>query len=347
VTGAQTPAGGQPTQAAGRLQAGICHMPRDPATGLALARVAETAGLDVFGVADSQHLFGALYPVIQHVLSGTGGGLDDGGRLRVGPLVTNPVTQHASVHAASLAALASLYPGRVLAAFGAGDSAVRSVGLAPASRAKLAADVGYIGDRLGGAVPLWVAVSGPKAAAAVPPAASAVLLGGGLEPAWLSELGGLAEASAGHRLQRWAFLAGSLVADLAQLPAARAALAVTVAGISRHGMTADPVRAGAPPALVPGLRALYAQLDVQGHGQPAGRNRDVLAAWPAQADYLFTRFAVVGTPEQAAQRLRPVAAQAGLTGFIFSSTVPDPAAHITLIGQELLPLLTPESTPTN
>jgi 5,10-methylenetetrahydromethanopterin reductase len=385
VTGAQSPVGVQPTQAAGRLQAGICHMPRDPATALALARVAETSGLDVFGVADSQHLFGALYPVIQHVLSGTGltraalteaglagtelagtelaggglagtelvgGGLAGGGlagtrRLRVGPLVTNPVTQHASVHAASLAALASLYPGRVLAAFGAGDSAVRSVGLAPASRARLAADVGYIGDRLRGAVPLWVAVSGPKAAAAVPPAATAVLLAGGLEPAWLSELGGLAEASAGHPLQRWAFLAGSLVADPAQMPAARAALAVTVAGISRHGMTADPVRAGAPPALVPGLRALYAQLDVQGHGQPAGTNRDVLASWPAQADYLFTRFAVVGTPEQAAQRLRPVAAQAGLTGFIFSSTVPDPAAHITLIGQELLPLLTPESAPTN
>jgi len=182
-------------------------------------------------------------------------------------------------------------------------------------------------------VPLWVAVSGLKAAAAVSPAASAVLLGGGLEPTWLRELADLAEASAGHPLQRWAFLAGSLVADPAQEPAARAALAVTVAGISRHGMTADPARAGAPPALVPGLRALYAQLDVQGHGQPTGRNRDVLAAWPAQAEYLYARFAVVGTPQQAAERLRPVAAQAGLAGFIFSSTVPDPAAHINLIGQ--------------
>jgi 5,10-methylenetetrahydromethanopterin reductase len=337
-------------------------MPRDPATALTLARVAEEAGVDVFGVADSQHLFGGTYPVVQHVLAGTS-------RLRSGPLVTNPVTQHPSVHAASLATLASLYPGRLLAAFGAGDSAVRSVGLRPASPAELAEAVRYISTRLApavpadmvpaemvraemvraemvpaaaapaGPVPLWVAVSGPKAAAAVPPAASAVLLGGGLEPAWLRELADLAEASAGHPLQRWAFLAGSLVADSAQTPAARAALAVTVAGISRHGMTTDPIRAGAPPELVPGLRALYAQLDVRGHGQPTGRNRDVLAAWPAQAEYLYSRFAVVGTPHQAAEHLRPVAAQTGLAGFIFSSTVPDPTTHINLIGRELAPQL--------
>jgi alkanesulfonate monooxygenase SsuD/methylene tetrahydromethanopterin reductase-like flavin-dependent oxidoreductase (luciferase family) len=316
----------------GGVQVGICHMPRDPAAALELALVAEAAGVSVFGVADSQHLFGAVYPLVQHVLAGTT-------RLRAGPLVTNPVTQHPSVHAASLAALAALYPGRVMAALGSGDSAVRSVGLRPASRQQLAADISYIAGRLGGTVPVWAAASGPRAAAATPPAATAVLLGGGLDAAWLSRLAGLAEASAGHRLERWAFLVGALVADPAQAAAARAAVAVPVLGVSRHGMTADPERAGAPAKLVPGLRALYAQADVRGHGQPDGVNRGVLDRFPAQARYLFERFAVVGTPAEAARRLRPVAEQAGLTGFILSSTVPDPAAHIRLAGRELAPLL--------
>lgn len=326
------------SRSAGGAQVGICHMPRDPAAALELARVAESAGVSVFGVADSQHLFGAVYPVVQHVLAGTT-------RLRAGPLVTNPVTQHPSVHAASLAALAALYPGRVMAALGSGDSAVRSVGLRPASRQQVAADISYIAGRLGGTVPVWAAASGLRAAAATPPEATAVLLGGGLEAAWLRRLAGLAEASAGHPLERWAFLVGSLVADPAQADAARDAVAVPVLGVSRHGMTADPAQAGAPAGLVPGLRALYARADVRGHGQPDGVNREVLADWPAEARYLYERFAVVGTPLEAARRLRPVAEQASLTGFIFSTTVPDPAAHIELIGRQLLPRLLPRGGP--
>jgi alkanesulfonate monooxygenase SsuD/methylene tetrahydromethanopterin reductase-like flavin-dependent oxidoreductase (luciferase family) len=318
---------GKPEQAS-PLQVGVCHLPGDPAVSLTLARAAEDAGVSVFGVADSPQLFGAMYPVVQHVLAGTS-------QMRVGPMVTNPVTQHPSVHAASLAALTSLYPGRVIAAFGTGDSAVRSVGLSAASPAQLASGMQQVATRLDGAAPLWAAVSGPRAAAAVPAAASAVLLGGGLDAGRLEHLGGLADQAAGCRLERWAFLVGYLVPGSEDVTATRQAAAVSVVSVSRHGMTRDPSAAGAPAALVPGLKAIYSRYDVCGHGRPAGVNARLLADWPAEADYLFDRFAAVGTAADVSPRLRRVARRAGLAGFILSCTVPDPLVHIRLLGEEL------------
>jgi alkanesulfonate monooxygenase SsuD/methylene tetrahydromethanopterin reductase-like flavin-dependent oxidoreductase (luciferase family) len=314
------------------LRVGVCHLPGDPAASLTLARAAEDAGISVFGVADSPHLFGATYPVVQHVLARTT-------RLHAGPMVTNPVTQHPSVHAASLAALAALYPGRVLAAFGTGDSAVRSVGLPPATPAQLAAGIDQVAARLGKAAPLWAAVSGPRAAAAVPAAASAVLLGGGLDTGWLEHLGARADRAAGHHLERWAFLVGSLVPRPQDIAAARQAAAVSVISVSRHGMTRDPAGAGAPAGLIPGLRAIYRDYDVRGHGQPGGMNARLLASRPHESDYLFRRFAAVGTPAEVAPRLQQVARQAGLAGFILSCTVPDPLAHVRLAGGELQALV--------
>ena len=331
------PSAGNPEQAP-PLQVGVCHLPGDPAVSLALAQAAEDAGVNVFGVADSPHLFGAMYPVVQHILAGTT-------RLRAGPMVTNPVTQHPSVHAASLAALTSLYPGRVMGAFGTGDSAVRSIGLRPASPAQLAAAMQQVASRLDGAAPLWAAVSGPAAAAAVPAAASAVLLGGGLDAGWLDHLGGLADKAAGRPLERWAFLVGCLVPGPQDVAAARRAAAASVVSVSRHGMTRDPAGAGAPAALIPGLKAIYGHYDVQGHGQPGGVNARLLAGWPDEADYLFGRFAAVGTPAGVSPRLTQVARRVGLSGFILSCTVPDPLTHVRLLGEELLTLLNSPALP--
>ena len=52
-------------------------------------------------------------------------------RMRVGPLVANPVTRHPTVVASAIATLAELSDGRVVLGLGRGDSAVRRMGLAP------------------------------------------------------------------------------------------------------------------------------------------------------------------------------------------------------------------------
>lgn len=315
-----------------QLGTGVCLLESDPDAALGLARVAESAGADVVGVADSPAAYPGTYPVTQLILAGTR-------RILAGPMVANPVTCHPAEHGANLGALAALYPGRVLAAFGSGDSATGGLGLAAASPHALAACVTEVAGRVAAAVPLWVAVSGPRAAAAVPPAAAGILLGCGLEPSWLLRLIALAEDSAGHRLQRWAFLVGHLVAEESQVPAARAAIAASVLAVSRHGLSRDPAAAGVPADLLASLRGLHAAYDVRGHGQHAGLNARILDGQAASSAYLYSRFAAAGTAAAIAPVLCRVATEAGLDGFIFTATVPDAAAHVRAIGHDLRPLL--------
>lgn len=51
--------------------------------------------------------------------------------LRIGPLVTNPVTRHPTVMASTMATLNEISNGRAILGLGRGDSAVRSMGLSP------------------------------------------------------------------------------------------------------------------------------------------------------------------------------------------------------------------------
>ena len=55
----------------------------------------------------------------------------------LGVLLTNPVTRHPSVTASSIATIDELAPGRVELGWGAGDTAVRLIGLRPAKVAEM------------------------------------------------------------------------------------------------------------------------------------------------------------------------------------------------------------------
>ncbi|RLT40196.1 MAG: LLM class flavin-dependent oxidoreductase [Chloroflexi bacterium] len=52
--------------------------------------------------------------------------------IRLGPLLANPVTRHASVTASSIATVDQVSDGRALLGLGIGDTAVRLAGLKPA-----------------------------------------------------------------------------------------------------------------------------------------------------------------------------------------------------------------------
>lgn len=306
------------------MKIGVSHIPRDPDLAVALARLADERGLDVFGVADSPHLYGGMYPVVQQVLAHTD-------RIMVGPCVTNPVSRHPSVHAADLSVLATLHPSRLWAAIGAGDSAVHSLGLTPASASSVAAAIITVRERTGPGVGLWMAASGPRAAAAAPRAADAVLLGGGMEPSWLERLGSDARRSAGHDLTRWLFCIGSLVAQESDVAAARADVRASVLALARHALGGDPAARGVPPELVADVETLRREYDFEAHAQVGGANAVLLARHPEAEDYLLDRFALVGTPDQVRDRAAALEATGVVDGLILSTTVPDPISHVRLV----------------
>jgi 5,10-methylenetetrahydromethanopterin reductase len=319
------------------MDVGVSHVPDDLAVTVELARVAEQAGLPYFGIADSPALHAGAFPAIQHVLYATD-------QLEVGTFVTNPVTRHPSVLSADFTALATMFTDRVGVGIGAGDSAVSSVGLRPASPQALAAAVSTIGIRLGGRAPVMVALSSLRTAALVPAEADGVILGGGLDPDWLARLIEVSERSAGHRLLRWGFAVGHLVAQTELVPVARAEVFGSVLSISRHGLGRDPAQRGVPPTIAARLPALYQQYDWTAHARSGGPNDKLAGQFPDLSRYLWQRFAVVGTPTQLAARLNLLAAQVQLDRLILTSVVPDPVAHIRMIGAELQPRLARLST---
>ncbi|KAE8764329.1 TIGR03842 family LLM class F420-dependent oxidoreductase [Georgenia thermotolerans] len=95
-----------------------------------LARQAETQGFDYVWTFDSHLLWQEPYVVYSQVLAATR-------KVRVGPMVTNPVTRDATVTASAFATLNEMFGNRTVCGIGRGDSAVRVLNGRPATLAQL------------------------------------------------------------------------------------------------------------------------------------------------------------------------------------------------------------------
>ena len=144
----------------------------DPSGLIRSCKAAENAGFDYLWFPDSQLHCGDVFLNLLTALQHTE-------RASVGTLIVNPMTRHPSVTAASIAAVDSYSPGRVMLGIGAGDTAVLQVGLRPACLDEIEQAVIAIRGLLAGqaiefraarparldrprAVPVIVASSGPK-----------------------------------------------------------------------------------------------------------------------------------------------------------------------------------------
>ena len=139
---------------------------------LACIKVAEEVGFDHVWFGDSHLIWHEVGPYLTAAAMSTT-------RLRVGPLVSNPVTRHPTVVASALATLAQLFEGRAVLGIGRGDSAVRTLGLPPMKLAEFrdalrlvrrlcrgeAAEINGTAIRLPWAtraVPVFLAAYGPR-----------------------------------------------------------------------------------------------------------------------------------------------------------------------------------------
>ncbi len=91
---------------------------------LASIKVAEDVGFEHIWFGDSHLIWHEVSAYLTAAAMATT-------RMRVGPLVSNPVTRHPTVVASMLATLGELFEGRAVLGIGRGDSAVRTLGLAP------------------------------------------------------------------------------------------------------------------------------------------------------------------------------------------------------------------------
>src|SRR3712207_8665613 len=114
-----------------------------PRRATALALQAEAWGFDGLLLADSENLVGDPYVELALAARATQ-------RLGLGPAVTNPVTRHPAGTASALATLQIESDGRAVVVLGRGDSAVRQLGLHPATAGQLERGLDQLQGFLGG-----------------------------------------------------------------------------------------------------------------------------------------------------------------------------------------------------
>jgi 5,10-methylenetetrahydromethanopterin reductase len=183
-----------------------------PADIIASAKLADRLGYSTLWVLDSHLLFHEVYTLLGALAVATS-------RIRLGTAVTNPLTRHPTVTAAAFSTLAELSGGRASLGISIGDSALKSINLAPAKMSVLAEAVALCrtllaGDpvsiaegkttqlhHVGPSVPIYIAATGPKMLELAGRIADGVLLMNGIAPELIREAVGIVrdgERSAGR-----------------------------------------------------------------------------------------------------------------------------------------------------
>ena len=318
---------------------------------VANARLAEEAGFDLVGVADSQSVFREAYVTAAMILSQTT-------RVRVGPTVTNPITRHPAVAASAVATLNEVGNGRCLFGIGSGDSAILNLGQKPFNLAGMRSAVETMKALLRGEhadwqgrdvhtqwvprpVPVYIAAEGPRTLELAGEVADGVICGLGLEPEIVS--------TCLEHLQCGAERAGRSLKDLDIWAMARVnvgddrdalirEIRMELASTAHHAFRFTLAGKQVPPAFHEAIRRVqsgYQPHQHEAHGESPNAR---LIADPEFLEYMAQRFAILGTPEECADQIRRVR-ESGISNILFTGFVEARQNLIRTLGDSVFPLV--------
>ncbi len=333
---------------------GIVEVPRSISSTVEHAQLAEGAGFDLFGVADSQSLFRELFVTLAAVGQATES-------MMIGSTVSNPLTRHPAVMAASVASVNEITGGRAMLGMGSGDSAIYNLNerprglkglreyllaLRPLLRGESTEYAGreihtkWIAEQAANPVPIYIAAEGPKTLELAGEVADGVICGLGLSPdvakLTLDHLAIGAER-AGRSLDEidiWAFARINVGDDHeALLNEIRMELASTAHHAFRFTQEGKLV----PPEFADSIRRVQAGYRPANHEDLGESPNAGLMAEPEFLSYMAARFAILGTVEECAAQIQAIRAS-GFHQFLFTGFVDERAALIKTLGQSVFPL---------
>jgi alkanesulfonate monooxygenase SsuD/methylene tetrahydromethanopterin reductase-like flavin-dependent oxidoreductase (luciferase family) len=329
-----------------RVPFGVVNALRSCREEMSIARACEAAGFWAIGLGDTApRLYQDTYVTAAACLASTAS-------LRAGPMVTNPVTRHWSVLAATVRTLDELHPGRCFIGMGTGDGAVHSVGLPAASWRRVEDDLASAQEMAGVEFDVHVAASGPRGAEAAGRVATDLVIGTGLEPAALAALGQrgrAARAASGRRdpLRTWAFVNTVLVDDEEAAVRVRRDLRGLANAYARFSFASTLDGKAVPEVwhdlLVERLAAYDFSFHIKAGANP---NAQLFDDVPELQDYLVDRMLLIGTADRCAARLASVIAEGNLDGVWLAITPnqfePEPHAMVTRAGAAFAHLMAVE-----
>jgi 5,10-methylenetetrahydromethanopterin reductase len=327
------------------MRFGFFFWPYTPDYTARMARLGESLGFDLVGIADTPG--NALDPWVAMTVAAQATS-----RVPLATCVTNLVTRHPSITASAAASVDVVAGGRTILGVGAGHSGVANVGGAPSGAGDLREGIAFLKTALRGepaswrgaathlawikrAVPVYAAASGPAALRAVGAAADGAFVNYGLGAEHASRAraliaeGAVESGRPAAQLDVWS-IACLDVAERRE--AAFEKLGDILGFVAAYILGPDPEGRGVPTALVPAVRELRATYTT--------RRRDMDAALTKRLglfDYLRARLAIAGTPEDCVTQVRAAEA-AGVTQLMFTvSLAADPERTLELFGRSVLP----------
>jgi probable F420-dependent oxidoreductase len=313
---------------------------------IACMKVAEEVGFDHVWFGDSHLIWHEVSPYLTAAAMSTT-------RMRVGPLVANPVTRHPSVVASMLATLGQLFAGRAVLGVGRGDSAVRTLGLPPMKLAEFrdavrlmrqlcrgeAAEVHGTTIRFGWLarpVPVLLAAYGPRVLELAGAEADGLILqlASPSVVEWAMRHTREGARSAGRALDRFDVVAGAPTYVSADRARALARVRGFPATVSNH--VKDLLRHYAPselPAdLVEGMERVR-DYDYLRHGQPDAPHTK------AVTDDMAERLTLIGTTDEIRTKIQRLA-EAGVTHVCVYIGIVEAESHFSLLeayGRDIIP----------
>ena len=328
------------------MEIGFFFWPYHPALVRAMAEAADALGYDMVGIADTPGI--AMDPWVATTMLA-----EITGRARVAVCVTNLVTRHPAVAAASIASIDLLAPGRAVLGVGVGHSGTRNLGAASLPAGELAEGVTFVKELLhgrpasyrGGTAhlpwvkrpsPVFLAASHPRSLKAAGAHADGVFINYGLAADNVAESDGAVPSAARDAgrdpgaVEIWQIACLDCGADG---QASRRKIGAILAFVSAYIMGGgDLDRRGVPAE----HRAALLELRRRYSTRPGDADA-ALVSELGLFDYLSRRLAICGTPDECLAQVRAARA-AGVRRLMFSVRLAvDPLATVRLFGEKVLP----------
>lgn len=335
------------------MQLGVLSYPRESGEFVDVVRSTERAGFDLLGVADSQCLLQEL-----HTSLGAAAGATD--TLELGPTVTNPVTRHPAVTASALCTLDAHTGGRAVLGLASGDHAVRTLGLAPATRAELRSFVEQFRRLCAGEqvehegetvelswidesreIPVVLTAEGPATLRLAGGVADRALIGTGVTPEVVDAAvervhQGAREAGRDpEAVEIWLYGRIAVTDDPDELGGR---LLSSVAASAHHALQFTFEGKAVPAEHESAIETLLAEYDPDEHAGLAGDSvNGRLVERLGLAEYLTERFAVVGSATAVRQRLAAIASE-GVDGVLLNPVREETTAFLDQFERRVAPV---------
>jgi 5,10-methylenetetrahydromethanopterin reductase len=287
---------------------------------------AEQAGFDLLTCGDSQSLWPECFTASTLAAVTTS-------RPALAVVVSNPVTRHPAVAASAAATIQQISDGRFRYGLASGDSALRNIGLAPASVADLEAYVTAVQGLTRGAavtwgenemvlrwlagpraqpphpVPVWLAAEGPRTQVLAGRVADGVILTNCLTAERYADAcqnidTGLRQAGRTRdQIEIWCM--ASLIFAPTRAAGIDQALPV-LAGTANHAFRFTLDGKAVPEEMRAPLLALMAEYDSRQHGGTSNANGALVEKYGLR-DFLAGLGTIAGPPQECAERIRGLA----------------------------------------